>query len=69
MIIMSFCDVSIQLLPQLTNGGGVSEEERCRKLSSQLGVQVLFQSHPETSILLTNLDRFILTNSYSLTLF
>ncbi|KAG0704737.1 HAD hydrolase [Suillus ampliporus] len=24
----------------LTNGGGVSEEERCRKLSSQLGVQI-----------------------------
>jgi hypothetical protein len=31
-------------LLQLTNGGGVSEEERCLKLSSQLGVQVLYHS-------------------------
>lgn len=30
----------------LTNGGGVSEEERCRKLSSQLGVQI----HPDQFI-------------------
>ncbi|KAG1812545.1 HAD-like domain-containing protein [Suillus subaureus] len=30
----------------LTNGGGVSEEERCHKLSSQLGVQI----HPDQFI-------------------
>ncbi|KAG1742109.1 HAD-like domain-containing protein [Suillus lakei] len=31
--------LKIPFIP-LTNGGGVSEEERCRKLSSQLGVQI-----------------------------